>query len=341
MLMGRSVPWRDPARATLPDREPRSAEEITMKIHVVVRAVLAAVLLAALPQVAAAQSPKNEQAKKLFEQGRDHMKAGRAQEACEALEQSVALEQAINSHYQLGKCYEAQGRYATAHAAYLRAATMARTAGDNQRFDAAQKASDELKAKVASVVVVVPLEGRPAGLTIKRDGQTIGEDDWGKALPVDSGSHTITAEATGFERWTETVTAASTGGVTRVAVPALQPTQAQPGTGTAPPPEAPPDPNAPTERRSGAGFGIGIALICLGGVAILAAPVGIGVTSSNCPSCGYGPFIGVGVVGLAALGAGIPLTVVFGQRVPVEPPKAAVQLTPWIGPTGGGLRLDF
>jgi hypothetical protein len=305
------------------------------------RAALAALLLVAVPQVAPAQSPKNERAKKLFEQGRDHLKAGRAKEACQALEQSVELEQAINTHYQLGKCYEAQGRYATAHAAFLRAATMARTAGDNQRFDAAQKASDELKAKVASVVVVVPLEGRPAGLTIKRDGEAIPQDDWGKALPVDSGAHTVTAEAPGFEPWSETVTAASTGGVSRVAVPALKAGAAKPGPGSAPPPDAPPDPNAPTERRSGAGFGVGIALICLGGVAVLAGPVGIGVTSSKCPSCGYGGFIGVSVLGLAALGAGIPLTVVFGAKVPVEPQTAAVQLTPWLGPTGGGLRLDF
>ena len=313
-----------------------------MKVHALRCAALAALLVGMTPQLASAQSPKNEQAKKLFDQGKDALKANRAKEACELLEQSLAIEQAINTHYQLGKCYEAQGRYATAHAAFLRAATMARTAKDNTRFDAAQKAADELKAKVASIVVVVPLEGRPAGLTIKRDGETIAEEDWGKALPVDSGEHTITAEAKGFEKWSDTETAAATGGVTRVAVPALKPAGGAASAGSGTPPPAPaPGADAPTERRSNAGFGVGIAAICVGGVAILAGPIWLGVQSTGCPSCGYGGPIGLLALGVAGLGAGIPLTVVFGAKVPVEAPKSAVRLTPIIGPTGGGLRLDF
>jgi hypothetical protein len=317
-----------------------------MKIYALRCAALAAVLVSMTPHFASAQSPKNEQAKKLFDQGKDALKANRAKEACELLEQSLAIEQAINTHYQLGKCYEAQGRYATAHAAFLRAATMARTAKDNTRFDAAQKAADELKAKVAAIVVVVPLEGRPAGLTIKRDGETIAEEDWGKALPVDAGSHTITAEAKGFEKWSDTETAAATGGVTRVAVPALKPTsgEASGGAGAAPPPPPPPGAEPATERRSNAGFGVGIAAICVGGVALIGGVAGTIGVAESCPSCRLGGPIAVAAIGVAALGAGIPLTVVFGAKVPVEQPaqpKSAFVLTPLLGPMGGGLRLDF
>jgi hypothetical protein len=327
----------------------------------------AALLVLALPLSSHAQNPKDAEALKLLEQGKEQLTAGQAVAACETLEKSVKLEPAINTHYQLGRCYEAQSRFATAHTAYLRAATMARTAKDNARFEAAQRAADEIKAKIASIVVVVPPDSDIPGLTVSRDGSALPREDWGKATAVDSGEHEIKVEAPGYEPWSQKVSAEKTGGATTVAVPKLSPLSASDGSSAPPPPvEGAEVDESGWERRSSAVFGLGIAFICVGGAALLGGAIGAGVTSSD---AGYGadpgPFIGIGLLGLALLGAGIPLTAVFGARVPPEPeatsepapdgesgsptenaPDAApaqdaVYVTPLIGPMGGGIRLDF
>jgi len=310
-----------------------------MNFQIVGCALFTACLIALAPGPSRAQTPKDKQAKALFDQGKKSLDAGHVQEACDALEKSLAIEQAINTHYQLGKCYEAQNKYATAHASYLRAATMARTANDVQRGDAAQKAADELKAKVASIAIVVTAEDRPAGLVVKRDDQKIEKKNWDKAVPSDAGDHTISAEAPGMTGWSDKVTIANKGGVTTVNVPKLQPLGATPGPTSAADGSKAPE-TGETHMRSGAVFGVGIGLIGLGGLSIIGAAAS-GAVAAASDTMGPGIPIALAVIGLGSLGAGIPLTVIFGEHVPVEPEKKAVVVTPILGPTSAGLRVDF
>lgn len=321
--------------------------------------LLLAATLSLAPSLALGQNPQDAKAKTLLDKGKEHLKAGRAKEACEVLDQSIAIEQAINTHYQLGKCHEALGHYATAHAAFLRAATMANTAGDKDRFDAAQKAADELKAKIASAVIVVPTENRPTGLVVTRDGEEIPDSEWGKATPLDPGEHVFTAKAPGYEPWEQKILTPATGGVTQVAVPVLaREGEAKPdGEGAASPPEE----GADWPRRSSGLFGMGIAFTCVGGLAILVGGAGTAFAATceglACPK--VGPWAAGALIGVGLLAAGIPITAVFGAHVPPEgtpvegtpaEPTATEQseasqsawlLTPMVSPFGGGLRLDF
>jgi hypothetical protein len=57
-------------------------------------------------------------------------------------------------------------------------------------------------------------------LQVKRDGVTVGEGQWGSAIPVERGEHTLEASAPGRRTWTSTI--AVTGpGTTTIEVPSL------------------------------------------------------------------------------------------------------------------------
>jgi hypothetical protein len=318
--------------------------------HLILRcALLALAASLLLPLAAHAQSPTGKEALQLFEHGKKLLKEGNAKQACAALKQSLDLEEAINTYYQLGRCYEDQDRYLEAHDSYLRASTMARTNDDEKRAGIAQKRADDLKPKIPTVVVVVPPDAKVPGLTITRNDEAVPEADWGKAVPVDPGDHTIKAAASGYQEWSSTVRASRTGGANKVAIPKLTP-----GAGAmAPPPPPPPGEDAPegaTERRSTGMFVTGIVLIPVGGLAILGAAAagiaaaagdvgGLDATTSELEVAA----IGLGIFGVAALGAGIPLLIIGNQKVPVEgssqppPPEAALH----VGPTSASFRMTF
>ena len=64
--------------------------------------------------------------------------------------------------------------------------------------------------------MVVPEAIRGAdGLQVQRDGAPIATAQWGVAVPVDKGRHTITVGATGHERW-ETELAVADGEATAI-----------------------------------------------------------------------------------------------------------------------------
>ena len=65
---------------------------------------------------------------------------------------------------------------------------------------------------------------------------------------------------------------------------------------------------------------------------------GTTVTTDGAKNCSaYDKTIYGGViVGLALLGAGLPMVVIGGKKVPAEP---TATLTPWAMPTAAGLRL--
>jgi len=315
-----------------------------MKPQAFGRAFLVVAAIALAPILAHAQSPKNPEALQLYQHGKKLIDQQKYKQACAALKQSLDIEEAINTLYQFGRCNESQDRYLEAHDAYLRASTMARTAGDQKRAGIAQQRADDLKPKIPKLVVLV--NSSVPSLSITWGDKSIPQADWGKAVPIDPGEHTVKASAPGYQEWSMTISAQRTGGVSKVTIPELVPsTSAASDQPPPPPPVAPPPPppgdgeeyTGPTERRSTGMFITGVILIPVGGLALLAAPIvyGVDVAESGGVSSDPGPLpIALAIFGVAAIGAGIPLLVIGNQDVPVEnaaqppPPQAAVHVGP-------------
>src|SRR5207244_327575 len=97
---------------------------------------------------------------------------------------------------------------------------------------------------------------------IKLDGASVGSAAWGAPLPIDPGTHEISAKAPGKKKWLTTL-ALSQSEKRSVTVPSLETedttaptptaTTSAPATHTAPPPPAETKPNG----RSAAGWVIG------------------------------------------------------------------------------------
>jgi hypothetical protein len=99
--------------------------------------------------------------------------------------------------------------------------------------------------------------------------------EWGVPIPIDSGTHTVEAEAPGYKTWSTDIDVPQDGALVTVAVPALEPAPVQaapapaspaPAAAPAPAPEAAaPGPEAPS---GSVGSGQRLAGLVLGGVGI-------------------------------------------------------------------------
>jgi hypothetical protein len=161
-------------------------------------------------------------------------------EACRKLEESQRLDPAMGTRYQLAQCYEATGRTASAWAGFLEVADLARAAGQGARERAARERADGLQPRVSRLVIETAAPDRE-GLEVRRDEVVVGQAQWGVAIPVDPGSHRVTASAPGKMPWASDVMIPPTGGEVHVRIPALQDAPAVP---PASPPLPPPLPVA-------------------------------------------------------------------------------------------------
>jgi hypothetical protein len=76
-----------------------------------------------------------------------------------------------------------------------------------------------LRPRLTSIRIGV--NGAAPGIQVLRDGAPIGDAQWGTALPVDPGQHTVEASAPGKASWKTTGNAAGEGVVVDVTVPPL------------------------------------------------------------------------------------------------------------------------
>ncbi len=179
-------------------------------------------VLALLPSAGyAADPPKGgtdpAAAQTLFYDARALMKDGRFAEACAKLEESLRLDSGIGTLFNLSDCNEHIGKTATAWAGFLEVAAQAKVANQAEREKVARKRAQALEPRLPKLVVEVPV-GTASGLTVKRDGVVIGAPAWGTAIPVDPGSHRVSASAPGKQTW-ETSVQANEGKTARVTVP--------------------------------------------------------------------------------------------------------------------------
>jgi hypothetical protein len=255
-------------------------------MHVERVVALAFMASLALPASAHAQSAGAEA---LFREGRALIKQGKIDAGCDKLAASEKIESSIGTLLNLGDCREKQGRYATAWAAFRKAESMAKLAGnEKKRMLEARKRASRLEDSLATITIQVGPK-KIDGLVIKRDGETLDPAVYGTAIVVDPGDHTIVAEAPNAKPWKNEVSVGK-GGKRWVVVPTLEPVaEAAPMT---PPPAPPPRvvvTPPPAERADQ--------------VAVVTQPKTVVVEKTW--STTRGVAVGLAVVGAGALAGGI------------------------------------
>jgi hypothetical protein len=181
--------------------------------------VLAGLLVAS--SASAAPTPTDKAvAQALFDDAIKLMANRRFDDARPKLEESERLDPALGTRYQLAQCYEALGRTASAWAAFLEVADLARAAGQGARERAARERAATMEAKVDRLVIDGITPDR-VGLEVRRDDVVLGPAQWGVPIPVDPGVHHLTATAPSAIPWSSDVTISGSGETVHVRIPAF------------------------------------------------------------------------------------------------------------------------
>jgi hypothetical protein len=304
-------------------------------------------------------------AQAIFDSAEQLMAAHRYEDACPRLEEVVRLVPVgVGARMTLARCYEQAGRLASAWAAYLVAANAATVAGQADRARTATERAAALKPRLSALVISVPERLRDLeGLEIKRDGKVLSHTEWGLAVPLDAGTYAITATAPARKPWQAAAEVKGDATVTSIAlpekledVPAVVPPRSARETAPTPPPlDAGAGVKGGVPAWAWAVGGAGVALVgvslgfliderlaqanidthCPGGQACL---VGFDASGANARlDRDLGVFVGVGVLGLLAVGAAITGIATAPQR-----PKVAARPLPrpWVGAGAAGLAWE-
>jgi hypothetical protein len=159
----------------------------------------------------------------LFEQAQSAMDRKDYASACPKLEEVTRiLPNGVGGLLTLARCYEGAGRLASAWSGYLVAQAAAAQAKRPELERQARERVGALKPKLAQLTIRVPdAVRRTAGLSITRDGVSIGSAQWDTPVPVDKGAHTVVATATGKVRWEKAVDVPANGAAVSVDVAVL------------------------------------------------------------------------------------------------------------------------
>jgi hypothetical protein len=243
--------------------------------------------LALTAGTAGAQAPGAENAaaaSQLFDEAQQLMAEGKGAAACPKYAESQRLDPQLGTLLYLAECYASVGKTASAWVSFKAAVEIAAQKQDPREAKARTRLS-ELDAKLSRMTISVTPRTQP--VEIRRDGELVGSAMWGSPIPVDPGSHTITARTAGYRDWSAVVEVPAGGGNVTVSVPAPEPLPAPAPATTAALPRAAPAASAPTPAatalpaasapvppppRSGGGGGArtaGIVLVSLGGVATI------------------------------------------------------------------------
>lgn len=222
---------------------------------------------------AAAADEEAALAEALFIDARELMKSGDHPAACKKFKASQKLDPQNGTLLNLGDCYLAVGRTASAWAAFRALAPLARRAGQEGRANYAEQRVDELTPKLSRLRLEV--KGPVTGQTVTVGEQSLARAAWSTSLPVDPGEVRLVAAAAGHIPWSTTV-AVSGPGIVHLVVPQLKPVQVAPSAPEqAAPPPVPtptPEPGPPVMTSSGywpvaiTGYAIAGAALVIGGV---------------------------------------------------------------------------
>jgi hypothetical protein len=210
----------------------------------------------------------------LFRRGLGDLDAGRVAAACNAFEESYALDPQLGALFTLAECFARLGRVASAVTRYQdfeRAASKlppGRRRQQRERERVAREQLQRLGPRVPTLTVVAPPDLPPAAVVARGD-VPLGPSSLGHPLPVDPGEYAITLRMPSGAVASRTVRI-EPGQAQTVTLEA--PPEPPPPRATAPAPARPPvvatTPAAPSKQRTwaiGAGA-LGLAGLAAGGV---------------------------------------------------------------------------
>ncbi len=252
---------------------------------------------------------------------------------------------------------------ASAWAGFLSVASSAKNASQGAREKAARDRAAALEPKLSRLAVVVPAPSRVTGLAVTRDGEPMGDAEWGESMPIDPGEHTVAASAPGKRAWKAIVAVEGVASTAKVIVPALDDEPVSPPPIATPIATATPTPIAtatPTATASKAPawvlLGVGAASLVGGGVtwamrgsAESKLQNECGANGKSCPASATNDIangktysaLGVGffALGGACVVAGASWLLFAGH--PHESQTAlGAKIVPAIGPHTGGLSVE-
>ncbi len=261
------------------------------------RDAAAAVLLlaaqAAWSRTASAQAVGHDTAaaEAAFAEARALIRQGQYAEACPKLEASFSLDPALGTLLNLSDCFERTGRTASAWVRYREAAAMAVQQNHREREAIARGRIAALEPQLCRLVIRT--SHRP-NLDVTRDGVVVDRAALGLPVPVDPGSHVISATAPGAAPFTSRIDVRAPDkdapcALTTVEIPAMLEGETK-GTATPPPAEGPPrvDPGAPSGWRTQhtlAVVGVSAGVVALG-IGTVFALKAAGAQSDADPECG-------------------------------------------------------
>lgn len=161
--------------------------------------LLVPALLLATGPARAQPSGASTAAQLLFDEAKALSKKGDLAAACPKFVESNKLEPAGGTILHAADCHQRQGKLATAWGEYNEALSFAIR---DKRADREQIAREQialLGPQLGKVLLVVPSDAREIeALTVSIDGTTIGRAGWGSPVPLDEGTHVVTASAPGY-----------------------------------------------------------------------------------------------------------------------------------------------
>lgn len=179
--------------------------------------------LALLTTAAAARAQDAATAQALYEEGLAALAAGKAVEACHKLDASHRLVPTTVNLGALAQCHEQIGRIASAAGEFERLAGEYRQKGKTDKEREARARALALEPRVPRLAVRLSPEAKLVpGLEVARDDQRLDSALLESPLPVDPGSHTVTARAPGFTTWVIVVEVSTGEREQEVVVPGLQ-----------------------------------------------------------------------------------------------------------------------
>jgi hypothetical protein len=182
-------------------------------------------------------------ASRLFDEASKLMTAGQTAAACAKYAESKRLDAQLGTLLYLGECYAKIGKTASAWVSFKEAADIAAQRNDARTAKIRERlASVE---KTLSNLVLVVADSEPADLEIRQDGAIVGRAAWGSPIPIDPGTHEITATSPTSKARQVKADVSETGRTLTVNLP---PIEYLPAPAVAPTPEA--APTADSSRAS-------------------------------------------------------------------------------------------
>jgi hypothetical protein len=330
--------------------------------------LLVVCLASSFTRSAGAQSAADKAAAEvLFEEGKALMQNKQYAVACPKLLESNRLDAGLGTVLWLADCYEKNGQTASAWAEFREAADIAARAHD-PRERVARERADRLQPTLSKLTILAggtaATPATPAWV-VTRDADEVGKGQWGVAVPVDPGPHTVTVTAPHKRTWEKSVFVPA-GVNIDVALPLALETVPEPALHATAAPQATRTARTKSEEpeRSGEGgaqralggalIGLGAAGLAAGGVLAVLATISLQDSTDTCGGhCaseasqdavqGHSETTGsiVSFVGGGALlltGIVVVVTAPSGNPHPGAK-SGSVRVLPWVGPTGGGLGL--